>query len=74
MSHSIIPFLSLSFSFSGSFFFIFLLSITPQKLHQHPDPVGWSDNEAIRARFGDSKSKTGDRDGRMKESRSIQVL
>lgn len=53
------------FSFSG-FLFLCLSSfyLTSQKSEQHPDPVGWCENEVIpiRARFGDRKKKTSDRD------------
>lgn len=61
-----------SFLFPGFFFLCpsSFLSLTSQKSDQHPDPVGWCENEAIRARFGDRKKKTSDRDGQV-ERKSI---
>lgn len=58
--------------FLFQFLFVFFY-LTPQESDQHPDLVGWCDNEAIRARFGDSKSKADDRDAWRKEGRPIQV-
>lgn len=71
VSHPSFLFFLLPFPFPVSF--CLLLSLTPQESDQHPDLVGWCDNEAIRARFGDSKSKADDRDAWRKEGRPIQV-